>query len=367
MKLHLKFAASAAALLLAAGCASDDGGNSRISELESQLETTENNLADERAAKAALEEKITAMAANDSKPMPAPARADGSADLPPNALPGHCYARVLIPAKIETVTERVLVQPEGQRLVTTPEKYGTETQRVLVQEESERIEVVPATYKTVTERVMVSPEQTSLVTVPAKYETRSERILVKDAYTTWKKGRGPIERIDSATGEIMCLVEVPAEYRTVTKRVQVAPPSTREVTKPAVYRTVTKRVVDRPASTRTVKIPAKYSTVKVRKVTQAPSTKTITIPAKYSTVTKKKVISESRLEWREILCETNTTGDVVRRLQRALAANGHSPGPIDGIYGSQTKAAVASYQRKKGLPTGGLTIRTLNSLGVKLG
>lgn len=44
-----------------------------------------------------------------------------------------------------------------------------------------------------------------------------------------------------------------------------------------------------------------------------------------------------------------------------------NPGPIDGVYGSQTRRAVNAYQKKAGLPTGALTIRTLNSLGVKLG
>ena len=52
---------------------------------------------------------------------------------------------------------------------------------------------------------------TRLETVPAQYETVTEEVLVRPAYTTWKKGTGPIQRIDQATGEIMCLVEVPAE------------------------------------------------------------------------------------------------------------------------------------------------------------
>ena len=91
-------------------------------------------------------------------------------------------------------------------------------------------------------------------------------MLVRQAYTTWKKGRGPVEKLDQATGEIMCLVEVPAKHRTVSKRVQVTAPGTREVTKPAVYRTVTRRVVDTPAAARTVKIPAKYSTTKCRRL-----------------------------------------------------------------------------------------------------
>ncbi|MGZ0187819.1 MAG: peptidoglycan-binding domain-containing protein, partial [Alphaproteobacteria bacterium] len=206
-----------------------------------------------------------------------------------------------------------------------------------------------------------------LTPVAAKYKTTTERVLVRAGYTTWKKGRGPIERLDAGTGEIMCLVEVPPQYRTVTKRVQVAPGSSRESIRPAVYKNVTRRVVDRPASTRTVSIPAKYGTVTVNKVVTPASERRIAIPARYSTVTKKTVVTEERLEWREILCETNTNGDVVQRLQRALKAKGHNPGPIDGVYGSQTRAAVSSYQKKAGLPTGGLTIKTLNSLGVSLG
>ena len=42
---------------------------------------------------------------------------------------------------------------------------------------------------------------------------------------------------------------------------------------------------------------------------------------------------------------------------------GYKVGPIDGIYGSQTRAAVKAYQKKKGLPTGGLTLETVRSLG----
>jgi peptidoglycan hydrolase-like protein with peptidoglycan-binding domain len=116
-----------------------------------------------------------------------------------------------------------------------------------------------------------------------------------------------------------------------------------------------------------VKIPAKYSTIKVRKVVQPAAQRTVKIPAKYQTVSKRVKVNEESLEWREIFCDTNTTGDVVRRLQRALKAKNIDPGPIDGVYGSQTRRAVNAYQRKAGLPSGALTIRTLNSLGVSLG
>ena len=55
----------------------------------------------------------------------------------------------------------------------------------------------------------------------------------------------------------------------------------------------------------------------------------------------------------------------VAEIQRALRSAGYNPGRIDGVYGRQTKDAVARYQRAKGLPTGGLTMDTLRRLGVR--
>jgi osmotically inducible lipoprotein OsmB len=42
-------------------------------------------------------------------------------------------------------------------------------------------------------------------------------------------------------------------------------------------------------------------------------------------------------------------GDDVRQAQRALQAQGIYRGPIDGIYGPQTRAAVVQYQHYNGL------------------
>jgi regulator of extracellular matrix RemA (YlzA/DUF370 family) len=85
----------------------------------------------------------------------------------PNAQPGECYAKVIIPAKFETTTEKVLAKEASERLQIIPAKYGTTTERVLVK---------PASYK--------------LVPVPAKYKTVTERVLVQPATTEWRKGSG---------------------------------------------------------------------------------------------------------------------------------------------------------------------------------
>jgi hypothetical protein len=223
---------------------------------------------------------------------------------------------------------------------------------------------VPATYEWVEERVLVKPATTRLEQVPAVYETVTERLVDQPAHQVWKAGRGPIERINEATGEIMCLVDVPATYKTVERRVLKTPATTREATVPAEYETVRTRKVKTPATTRTIEIPAEYETMRVRQLVSPPQAQRTVTPPQYQTVTKREQATEGRMEWRSILCETNTTPTVVTDVQRALSRAGHNPGPIDGVIGRQTLSAVRSYQRAKGLSQGSLTTETLKSLGV---
>ena len=49
-----------------------------------------------------------------------------------------------------------------------------------------------------------------------------------------------------------------------------------------------------------------------------------------------------------------------------VASAGHAPGPIDGVIGRQSMAAVSAYQRAQGLATGGLTMETLDKLNVRV-
>ncbi len=58
-------------------------------------------------------------------------------------------------------------------------------------------------------------------------------------------------------------------------------------------------------------------------------------------------------------------GDDVLAVQRALVARGFNPGPIDGIYGPRTEAAVRAFQQSAGLPaTGVVDAATYRALGI---
>jgi hypothetical protein len=383
-----------------------------VKEASSRLEkvpavyTTETETIKVRDAQRVWKTGLGRKAAPASKELLAAAKSHGI-DLDA-AKPGMCFHEHYRPARYETVEQQVLVSDADTRVKVSAPKYRWVEKRVMVSEPSYRIEKVPAVYEWTEEKVIDTP-----------------------AHTTWKKGTGPIQKIDEATGEIMCLVEVPATYKIVRKRVLKTPATTRkveipakyktikvrelvqdaEVAKqeiparyktikikrmvsgpefvwhevhqhgeptstrtgnkiclteiPAQYKTVTRRVLKSPATTRKVEIPAVYKTVKVRKLVAEPQVKHIPIPAKYKTVTHRELAKEGYMEWRSILCKTNMTGTRITQIQRALKREGYDPGPIDGVIGRQTIAAINAFERAKGLPVDKyINIKTLNALGV---
>ncbi len=350
--------------------------------------------------------------------------------------------QIPIPATYKTVTEKVLIKPESIRKEPVPPTYKTVTEQVLIKPESTRIKVIPATYKTVTEQVLAKEASTRLVSTPAVFETVTETVQVSEAHKVWKRGRAWIgQAIDvqplrgfevgadgrvrgnkvekgwanadnySLDDDVMCLVEVPAEYKTikrqvlktpagvreeeipavfktvtrqvvdtparseeitipaeygtVERRVIDTPASTRDVVVPAVYETISKTVVDRPASFREEVIPARFETISRKVIDQPASVREIKIPAKYRTLSHRVKVSDARTERRQILCETNANRAKIMQIQRALKEAGFDPGPIDGILRSQTMAAVNRYQQANGLPVDGyLNMETVKALGV---
>lgn len=259
------------------------------------------------------------------------ANANVPSSLPTDIQPGECYTKALVPARYKAGTTNMLVREAGQR-----------------------IEITPARYKTVTERVMSKEGSTRFVKTEAVYRTEAVRVLVKPEGTEWKLAKGdniyaalsdangkPITRIDSSTGDTLCRVRVPAQYRTITVKKLVKPATVREVTIDPEYSTVTRRVLAEPATKRVVEIPAEYREVNVS-----------------------KKISDATISWVPVLCQTNMTKTVVTDLQQALKREGYYAGPIDGIIGSETVRGLGDFQKDNNLTTGGLTRETMVKLGI---
>lgn len=244
------------------------------------------------------------------------------ADLPPDPKVGECYARVYVPAQ-----------------------FVSETEQVLSKSAAERLEVIPAAYDTVTEQIMVKPATTRLVEVPAVYGTEEETIQTAAARTEWKRGPcDPKRQIANATGECLCLVEIPAQYKTVRRTVMTQPPTTREVVVPAEYKTITRTVEVRAAAER--RIP---------------------IAAEYQTVSRQVKVSDPLMKWQIIDCKYGSPvldSATTLQLQRILADKGYDPGPIDGIFGPLTRNALQNFQEANNLPHEGLGSNTRTALGM---
>jgi peptidoglycan hydrolase-like protein with peptidoglycan-binding domain len=52
--------------------------------------------------------------------------------------------------------------------------------------------------------------------------------------------------------------------------------------------------------------------------------------------------------------QTGSSGAEVMQIQTLLTQRGYSPGPIDGIFGEQTKTAVQRFQSDRGLVIDGI-------------
>ena len=52
--------------------------------------------------------------------------------------------------------------------------------------------------------------------------------------------------------------------------------------------------------------------------------------------------------------QSGAAGEAVRELQIALQETGQDPGPIDGVFGSQTEAAVKAFQAERGITVDGV-------------
>ncbi len=429
----------------------------------------------------------------------------------PDAKPGECFAKVIVPAAYETSTEEVVVQPEQETVEIIPATFDPAEVEVQVKPEYTKLKAVPAKYRTEEELVEVEPARNEWVTslgkkgipaspallvaaktsgieidsaqpgqcyrefynpakfeqadkqveikeasenivvkeaefepaeevvtvreaytvkklIPAVYEKVEEKFEIEPAKAVWKKGSGLVERIDNTTGEIMCLVNVPAKYETLLKTVlkseakieeSEVPAETRalKVMKlvsdatsekvpveaefttvstrskvadaqfmwrpvgeegdgtytglqvclkeiPAKQQKLKKLVLDTPATVEEEKVPAEIKTVKVEKVATAAEVVRTKVPAVTKTVELRKKVSSEKLEWRRVLCQTNMTKEMNMKIQQALKDAGYYNGPIDGSIGRGTLNSVNKYQTDKGLPRGGLTIKVLEDLGV---
>ena len=184
---------------------------------------------------------------------------------------------ILVAAKIKGVDLKNSTPKTCFKEYYSPQKYKTIAEKIVIQEERTEKKIIPAKYEMVQKTIEIKPASKKTITIPATYEYKEDKILVEKAKTVWKKGVNPAQQLNGATGEIMCLVKIPAKYKTIKKK-----------------------IVKTPATTKVIDVPAVTKTIKVKKLITEASTKIITLPAVTQTIEKKVLNNKPEFLWSKV-------------------------------------------------------------------
>ena len=145
--------------------------------------------------------------------MAASALAQAADGLPMNAAEGDCFARIVTPDAVETVTERVIDTKASFEIREIPAQYETVQEQVLVREGTTVYKSVPAVYKTVPEKIEIEPGLTKTV---------MKQVLVEPAKIFEE--------------------QIEPQYQTVEVQRLVAPARQERIEIPATYKIVDRRI-----------------------------------------------------------------------------------------------------------------------------
>ena len=163
-------------------------------------------------------------------------------------------------------------------------------QEVITHVATEQFDIIPAKLEPSSTQVRVKPAYETFIATPAVFETIDEPVLIEAAHSVWRKGRGLIERIDNTTGEIMCRVDVPAEYETIQKQ-----------------------VARQPAGVKRMMIPAEYATITTEKLIEDAQESRVAIAAKTQTITRTESFGEAQFSWLDAVGDNATGVSVCKR------------------------------------------------------
>lgn len=237
-------------------------------------------------------------------------------DPPSHAEAGQCYTRIHHDAQYNTIRESVVIADGYEtyevfvngRLVdshTVDPVLETRTRQYVAREAAMRYRVTEPVYETVTEQVQIQPAYSRYVVEPARHETVSERVLVREARLVWR--RGYVEgaqsyRHDPETGEVWCLIEEPAEYRTITRAVIAEPAHVREIPVEARFQTIEREVLRQPATVEEIPIPAQHASYQYTTLVHPAEVRARYVQERTDVLKRYELVAGERYEWRLVDC-----------------------------------------------------------------
>ena len=82
-------------------------------------------------------------------------------------------------------------------------------------------------------------------------------------------------------------------------------------------------------------------------------------------VEETNVVEETAMVEEDAIEVVTVTPEIIRGVQQALHDAGFNPGPVDGISGPRTLAALENFQKQNNIAAGQFTKETLRALGVE--
>lgn len=321
--------------------------------------------------------------------MPIAAQAQGGlpSDLPtPNAKPGQCFARVLVPAKYEQVPMNVAVSDSYSSFDISEPVFAARDEVRVVQDGYKDLSVTPAKWQDVTETIIIRPEHNRLVLNKANFVQKTETYVIKEPRFVWRPGTNlsGIKRLDANTGEVFCLVEERGLTETVTRQVIKDKASVGIIKVPAQTATYVRKVLVEAPKVVEVSRPAITKAFKVNDLVKEAGAVEVQNAGQSKTIYQQKLISPEHYAWVQVECDNSKVSSVDVNLnsndnvdatktinkvtaydvQKRLASLGFYRGPIDNIYGRLTKDAMAKFQASKGLEVSGKAdVASLKALG----
>ena len=108
-----------------------------------------------------------------------------------------------------------------------------------------------------------------------------------------------------------------------------------------------------------VEVPAEYESITV--VTDTTTTREFQVVD----IEKERLVMEGGYtEWREVICEKDIDHFLVEAVQTALQERGFYNGTIGGKMNNRVKEALVAFQTSNGHPVGQLDVETLDGLGI---
>jgi len=236
-------------------------------------------------------------------------RASEVADHPSYARPGECFAKVHVNAVYQDFATPVLIAPAHRMVRLVPAEHEWFDRQVVVTPARTERHVIAATYKSVTEQEVVTPASTHIEHTDPVFQNVSEQVVVRPEHTEWRRtlvgpnGMIPADDRVEPTGEVMCLVRVPAQYANVERRVMREPGRDVEVTEPAVTRMVTRTVIDQPERVELTQIPAVTRTERYPKEVTPAHREVVLVQAVYGSRTERRLVTPAHFDWRKIDCD----------------------------------------------------------------